>query len=81
MRIIVSIPAELPEAQCKTAADRLKKDGWTDVDIGAIGPTLSHPEVASEAEARSRLRAAQLDPDLFDIETDPDDQLESFDLA
>ncbi len=69
MRIIVSIPAELPESQCKTAADRLKKDGWTDVDIGAIGPTLAHREVTSEAEARSRLRAAQLDPDLFDIET------------
>jgi hypothetical protein len=80
MYIIVSIPAELPDAERKTAADWLKKNGWTEVALGRPGPTFSHPKVTSVAKARSRLHAAKLSPDPFVIESYPDDKLEAFDL-
>lgn len=80
MYIIVSIPAEQPDAARKTAADWLKKDGWTEVAIGRPGPTFAHPEVKSEEEARTRLLAANLSPNLFHIESYPDDEWDAFEL-
>jgi hypothetical protein len=80
MYIIVSIPAERPDAERKTTAERLRKDGWVEESLGRTGPTFSHPEVKSEEEARTRLLAANLSPDLFHIESYPDDEWDAFDL-
>jgi hypothetical protein len=80
MHIIVSIPAELRDAERKTTAEVLRKGGWVEESLGRPGPTFSHPEVKSEGEARTRLLAANLSPDLIHIESYPDDEWDSFDL-
>jgi hypothetical protein len=67
MCVILSVPA-IAGSDRRPELDKLKRDGWREVDLGRIEPTLTYPDVCDRKEARERWRRLGLYHGLFRTE-------------
>lgn len=58
--------------QSADTLDKLTADGWKN-QVAMFDLIVSHPKVETQAKAEARLRAAGVDPDLFLIVEDVDE--------
>jgi hypothetical protein len=77
MPVAVSVPTS-GEVDPQTAVARLKANGWLPARGPWKAPTLSHPNVQDDQQARDSLRNLGFDPGPFHIEDYPDKEWQEY---